>query len=437
MRFILFLILALPLLAGCAIPQPEASLPAPTNNMENTAGMAEQAAVEQAAAEQAVTVRPAPTVTSLPTPTLPATASPVEPLSGEEGQSPVWVAYTGQDGNLWMVDRIKGEKRQITQDANPWQSGGQSQPDPVITYCCSQWSSDGKLLAYRRETGTSNAEGYQSQYALWVYDLANGAARPILENQNFTGFAWKPLTHLIAYSLPIATEFFATQSSEYAQGIWAIEVDTGRTIELVKPVRGLPLVNPQWSPDGRFLSFEEVIAMEGRGNFAYYDFEAQDFVSWDEAIGGYSWSPDGRHVAYDRLTYAPSGSERIWLKDRQGGQEELFSPDYTKGYAFNPLYPLQGDRLAYIAELNGPESNQYTLFVQPISGDVPLALGTFENIQSLAWAADGKQLVFSAGPYEQQQIIEVSAVDGMARVLAAGNQPALQPTEWSLGLLTP
>jgi len=49
-------------------------------------------------------------------------------------------------------------------------------------------------------------------------------------------------------------------------------------------------LEPNWSPDGRFLGFDEVLYMEGRGQFAYFDFETQSYMAWDDVIGSYSWS---------------------------------------------------------------------------------------------------------------------------------------------------
>jgi hypothetical protein len=80
----------------------------------------------------------------------------------------------------------------------------------------------------------------------------------------------------LAYIPELEGEYFTTRGdkpdSTYAKGIIGFEVDSGETVELVKPERGYALYGPVWSPDGRFLSFNELLYMEGRGPFAYYDF---------------------------------------------------------------------------------------------------------------------------------------------------------------------
>lgn len=407
-RVVLIFFFTMALLAGCAAPEPVVDLPTPQMT------------------EPAVT-QPADTPALRPTdppasPTLAATAEPTQPA-----QPFGWIAFIGSDENLWLVDPVTGEQQQLTQDATP------TQPEPgtaTVRYCCAEWSSDGRLLAYQREMGTPVTEGAQYEFSLWVYDIDSGSAGLVLENQMTAGFAWRPGTHVLTYGLSIPGEYFTTRGSpapEYAQGIWAVDADRGVPFELVPPERGLALVAPQWSRDGRFISFDEVLYMEGRGYFAYYDMEAQEYTSWEKAIGMYDWSEDSERIAYDTLTYTASGTERIYLNNRQGTEEQAFSPEYEQGYAFSPVFAPQNDRLAFLAELHGPDSSQYTLFVQMLDGGEPRALGVFEQVMELAWSQDGERLVLSTGPYENRQIVVVRVANGAIQVLAGGYQPAWQP----------
>ena len=418
-RVSLTLLFVLGLLASCAAPVPQIAQPSP---------IVTQGLVPDATSSP---IRNTPLPPSSPTPTGWAPTATVEPTLTPTPTSeapPGWIAYTGVDENIWLINAATGEKRQVTQDAMPNKPGVEKE---TITYCCAQWSSDGRLLAYQRELGTPISSGYHYLDGLWVYDVISGAARQVLENQDVVGYTWKPLTHLIAYALPVAQGYFTKQrgqlSAKDALGIWALNIDEGDPFELVQPQRGFSLVNPKWSKDGRFLAFDEVLGMEGRGQFAHYDFEAKEYVAWDRVIGSYDWAPDSRQIAYDELAYVPSGTERIWLSDRLGKGEQAFSPQYNKGYAFNPVFSPQGDKLAYLAALNGPESNQYTLFVQPLETGEPRSLGVFEQAGDLAWSPDGKQLTLFGGPYEERQVQVVTIANGSVMTLAKGNQPAWQP----------
>ena len=180
---------------------------------------------------------------------------------------------------------------------------------------------------------------------------------------------------------------------------------------------------PVWSPDGRFISFDEIWNIEGRGMFAYYDFEAGQYTSWEEPIGSHDWSPDGSQIVYDRLTYTPTGEERIYIRAREAGEERQVSPDMEQsGYAFFPTFSPSGEQIAYLANLVGPDSMQDTLFVQDLAGGEPRELGVYESALYPQWAPDGSHVIFSAGPYEAYQIIQVAVEDATSTVLAEGSQ---------------
>ncbi|MEJ2305887.1 MAG: hypothetical protein P8Y14_30565 [Anaerolineales bacterium] len=422
-RFIVFLLLATLILAGCSPASPGTSEPGntATQALSPTTGSGGPMATDT------------PVVTDVPAATEPTSqteepAQPTEATAPQENQG--WIAYTGAGGNIWMLDTASGENQQITRDAAPFQPG-QPAPEKQISYCCARWSSDGSLLAYRRDAGTAIESGYQYVIELWVYALESQESRMLVQAENIPGFAWKPMSHLISYALPIPTEYFMNRSQQpqLATGLWAVEANTGDTYQLVAPERGFALVNPQWSPDGRFLSFDEVTAMEGRGDFAYYDFEKQEYQSWKEAIGQYDWSPSSATIAYDGLTYTAIGGERIWLRNRQSGEKRALSPDYQPGYAFRPVFSPQGDQLAYLARLGGPETEPVTLFVIGVQGGEPRNLGVFQQTYELVWSPDGNHLALSSGPYEDPQVVEINVVDGTSTVLAEGREPSWRTTE--------
>jgi Tol biopolymer transport system component len=323
------------------------------------------------------------------------------------------------------VDPATGEEQALTGDASPLEAGAENE---TIRYCCPRWSTDSRLLAFQRELGMPVAGGFRLETSLWIYEADSGIVRPALEEMPVSGYAWRPGAHLIAFALPVAPEYFSASGPEaqYAQGIMAVDADTGEVSELVAPERGFSLLNPRWSDDGRFLGFEEILAMEGRGQFAYYDFEAQEYFAWEKAIGNYDWSPDGERIAYDYLTYIPTGTERIWINDRQGQNERALTAEAGPGsaYTFNPVFSPQGDQLAYLAGSGGLENPRHTLFVQPVEGGEPRQLGTFERVNSLGWSPDGERLIFSAGSLEGSLVLEVNVSDGSVRTLAPGSEPA-------------
>ena len=411
-RFSLFslsyLVLAAVILVACAAPP---SSPAGTQPVETQASLPED------------TEAPLPEETEPPAPEATETLIPTAEEVVET--SAMRVVYLGIDGNVWVLDAPGGEARQVTTDARALPMDGSPPDSETIIYYFPTISSDGALVAYRRDAGTPVESGLEFTFGLWVTDLSTGESMQVYD-RNPAGFAWKPGTHLLAYGQGVPEEYFAIRGDideSLATGLTGIDLDTGESSQLVGPEGGYALYLPAWSPDGRFLSFDELAYYEGRGNFAYYDFDTQEYVAWDEPIGLYDWSPDGEQVTYDRLTYTATGQERIFLRDRQGGEERLFSPEFGQGYAFYPVFSPQGDRIAYFANLGALDEPFYTLFVQSLADGEPHELGQFESVQSPGWSPDGSRLVFSTGPSGTQVIVAVNVSDGGTTFLVEGSDP--------------
>ena len=344
-----------------------------------------------------------------------------EPTAEPQASLPA-IAYRGQDGNLWYLEAGSETPRQVTFDANPM-----GNEEPSIEYNFPRLSSDGTLLAYQLDMGLPMAGGYDLTAGLWVLDLRTGEQRQILDGRP-VGWAWQPGTHTLAYGPEIDMNYFINRGQPdptLATGILSVDLDSGETLELVPPERGYALAGPNWSPDGRFLAFEEVWGMEGSGLFGYYDIENQAYVAWEEAIGSVSWSPDGGQLTYARQTYAASGEERLYLRPRQG-DERLIGPDYEgPAYATQPVFSPSGAQIAYLAYLDGPETQNATLMVLDLDSVEPKPYGSFEGLWEVEWTPDGRQLVFSAGPWESPQIVALDLADGSQTVLAIGSQPTV------------
>jgi Tol biopolymer transport system component len=216
------------------------------------------------------------------------------------------MAYKGPDDNIWLLETGSQTPVQVTFDAN--RTGGDR---AEVVYLNPLLSSDGTLLVYYMDVGTPSANGYDSTYGVWVENLITGEQRQILESR-FSGMAWKPGTHLLAYGHEVDMDYSNPRDeSDTAQtmGIHTIDLDSGEIQYLVAPERGYALSRPNWSPDGRFLAFSESVSME-TAMFAYYDLENQEYVAWDDYVGRASHrrrapvsapAPGGRAAAGTRL----------------------------------------------------------------------------------------------------------------------------------------
>ncbi len=413
-------LLSIVLLGACNLPRSTDGIPILTSTIPVPLSRATETELP-AADSQAVasSTFAAPEQRQTRTPTL--SPAPTEVTKGE------WIAYIGVEENVWLIDPESGEQKQITNDAVRWQP---DMDEITATYCCPKWSSDGKYLAFLQQVNSPQESGYSYIQGLWIYSVERGEASILFEADQIPGYDWRPGTHQLAYSLTIDMDYFLGvrqgSTEEYATGIWGIDIHEDIPFELVSPVRGYAILNPNWAPDGRYLGFEEVMGMEGRGLFAFYDFDQDEYQAWDEVIGGYSWSSDSTILAYDRLAYVSVGDERIWVNTIPKGTERAVSPDHGNGYGFGPVFAPVGENLAYLVALQGPESSLYNIIVANLSAVEPIDIGRFANVQSLTWSPNAEMLAFSAGPYDQPEIYTIILGDLDQRVIAEGRQPAWQ-----------
>jgi Tol biopolymer transport system component len=202
-------------------------------------------------------------------------------------------------------------------------------------------------------------------------------------------------------------------------------MNTRASVELVPPDGGYAMSSPRWSPNGRYLAFQEITGYEGSGFFAYYDFETDTYHRWEDRIGLLTWSADSTQIAYDRLTYTATGEERIFIRDLTGGEEQLVTSGITSGYAFAPAISPLGDRIAYFTHDGVRDFEVYTLYIRMLSNGETIEIGEFSNIQQPEWSSDGSLLTLSSGTYGTQQVITVSVEDGSFSVVAEGSIPTI------------
>ncbi len=384
-----------------------------------------------------------------PAPEIADTAAPVEPAAPTEQPDPTvaptdipapsatvsleysMLAYVGRDGNIYLKDLLTGKDLALTDDATF------SLPDPekIVEYHDLAWSSDGLLLAFQRLTAAVTDSGRDYQFNLWVFDVLTGSINEVLTDVQTAGFAWRPGTHQLTYALTVQEGYFTTRAevnSASATGIFSIDVDAGSDpVEIVTPSGGFSLVSPQWSADGRILAFSEIFGMEGTGNFAYYDFDAGEYVRREQQVGNYDLMPDGSRLVFDTLTYIPGGMERIWIVNLDWTGAQRISPHYGEGYAFGPKLSPDGQQVAYwkgIGLPGEPSPDQNELFVQPVvETNDPKSYGMIKSPYSMEWVADGKSLLLNVGDPEKREIITIRLEDAFVDKLADGTYPAMRP----------
>jgi dipeptidyl aminopeptidase/acylaminoacyl peptidase len=339
-----------------------------------------------------------------------------------------WIAFEDPNTNIALVNPVTGEIKPVTQNASSVIKTGEDAQ--TIQFSQPAWSSDGEFLAFKQFILTQKIEHLDVVMNLWVYDPASETSWIVLEGEKLSDFSWIPGSHSISYTLQVEPGYFTDRievDESLAHGVMQVDVKSGEISELVAP-QGFSLVRPNWAPDGSIISFDEVHLMEGRGNFAWFDVSTSTYHRFERQIGNYSWSPGADVLAYDMLTYIPSGEERIMISDRMGDQEELFSSSIEEGsFAFYPRFSPNGAQLAYVVGFGSIDQvDKYQLMVQAVDSSEASIMLEGKQIETYSWSGDGSFLAASLGFYGSSDIVIIDVLNGTSTVVVQGWNPVWQ-----------
>lgn len=350
-------------------------------------------------------------------------------------QTQEWVAYTGMDGNLYLIHPDGSGQRQITFDGHITLSGGTAEPQDNLDYEELRWSPDGQKLAMKRSHMWVENSAIQWTRSLMFYDMSTGTFKE-LGGSEVGSYDWKPDSSGIVYG--VFHDLNVGDPNNPPTGIWQLNISDGEESELVQPEK-ISLTSPSYSRDGRYLAFRGVVAnADGLGPFGYWDFSnnTRHFFTGpnDPPVGAFDWLPDGSFLIYDHNKFMPAPDERVYKSDLQFKQTVVLSPK-GQGACYNPLVSYAGSMVAFFCVPSG--SIYGGLWVSGIDG-----MGAKEihklpvNIAYLTWSADGSRLGFATQEYAKNEI-DIAGLDGSLSKLADGITLAWQPVAYEgyLGLV--
>lgn len=359
-------------------------------------------------------------------PTIHLTATPTATASETPEPSNQWIAYIDLSNNVMLIDPFSKETRALTSDAVPTLTGDMK---TGVQYGSPAWSSDGQLLAVKKAVITQFSDHQEYAFGLTVFDLLTGSQHDLLPDSQLSDFAWQPDTRQIAYTMLADPGYFTSRAevdSSLAKGIMVIDVESEAVTELVKPQK-YSLIGIHFSPDGRFIGFNEIIYMEGRGNFAYSDLETNEYFRWEQQIGNYNWSQDGELIYYDTLTYVPSGDEQIFSNDRYEEDEQLIAEGEDNSYVSDPKLSPDGEMLLFKETKLAIDSPSTKINVKELSNGDTETLFEGDDIFNIVWAPDGEFVLAVLGPYDNPTLLMINAYDGNTESIGSGWSPAWQP----------
>ncbi len=293
------------------------------------------------------------------------------------------IAFTGLDGNIYILNPLQGRTHQLTDDASP-------SDENRTEYRYPSWSFDGEMVAFvgYRVDSEGNVES-----TLYISDIKGSDKKTLLTTEEIVPFYlyWSPDSRNISFlstlysAQGLLLQVLPTEGGKPAfidmgqpfYWSWSADSSTilthtgGSTAEqpekaaiklfdLTEEEYAYTTLNyfpaffqaPAYSPDGsRLLIAAEMLQRHSTLVIAQNDGEPQDLlVDWQGPLT-FSWSPDGKQIAYVTGRRSPIGGSIGTLnilnvtdgQDRSSYQVPssnvlafFWSPDSTKIALFEP-----------------------------------------------------------------------------------------------------
>jgi len=184
-------------------------------------------------------------------------------------------------------------------------------------------------------------------------------------------------------------------------------------------------LSPAWSPDGRYLAFLRRSASENGVFIAPALGGAERKLGKTEPnLSRLAWSPDGKFLA---LVDRPSPQDRdsiFLLSVEDGEKQRLTLPPESSG-DISPAFSPDGETLAFIRSNSLTSEDLYLISTR--GGEVRRLTADERRIHSLAWTADGSEIVFSSNRGGGFSLWRVAVSGGTPGRVAVPGQDAYSP----------
>lgn len=237
-----------------------------------------------------------------------------------------------------------------------------------------------------------------------------------------------------------------TEEDKNINELWMVDWDGKNNVQLTYGPEGAG--DPQWSPDGRYLSFTssrpgkakgpQVWVLDRRGG------EAHQFTDVKLDLNGYKWSPDSKtllltlrekdepepekgakpatpkpividrfHFKQDIEGYLTEKRDHLFLYEIATKKLSKLTKDekFEEGGA---EWSPDGSAIAFVSNQSSPDPdrnvNSDIFVVDAKTASVPRKLTTFlgEDQGPIAWSPDGKSIAYRKGTLEHYSIYEMT-----------------------------
>ncbi|HEV3140451.1 MAG TPA: hypothetical protein VGY57_08055, partial [Vicinamibacterales bacterium] len=184
------------------------------------------------------------------------------------------------------------------------------------------------------------------------------------------------------------------------EDLWLIDLERGTSSRLTAESN---TSFPVWTPDGRRLT----LASAKEGSYSIY-WRPLDGSAPDEALLSgkwpnypFSWSPDGKFLAFVAVSPTTLQDIRVLSVDQKGTSKPFLETQFREG---GPTFSPDGKWIAYVSD----ESGRFEIYVRPFPGPGEKWPISLEGGNEPVWPRAGRQLFYRAGDAMMAVDIETS-----------------------------
>ncbi len=264
-----------------------------------------------------------------------------------------------------------------------------------------EWSPDGRYLAYLSQRSTGS--GSQGSYVLCLRTDRGTDEREIpLAIQSFWHLHWSADGKAV----------FATAQDKESQGLFKIDVQTGKPNLVAQSGSGSIIKTFAVSSDGKTLFYGHFQWEKRLATIVRHDLESgQENEIYRQAappdLTGLALSPDGKRLSFCTLNIpadqtvnatntATNASYVIRILPSMGGEARELLAGRIQEWIF-PVWAKDGKRIVFGGKLSGPKETKREIWQIPVEGGDPQKVSSEMTGRDITFHPDGRRITFTSG----------------------------------------
>jgi eukaryotic-like serine/threonine-protein kinase len=174
-----------------------------------------------------------------------------------------------------------------------------------------------------------------------------------------------------------------------SEDLWLIDLERGTSSRLTAESN---TSFPVWTPDGRRLT----LASAKEGSYSIYWRPVDGSAPDERLLSGnwpnypFSWSPDGKVLAFVSVNPTTLQDIRVLSIDQKGASKPFLETQFREGA---PAFSPDGKWIAYVSD----ESGRFEIYVRPFPGPGEKWPISLEGGNEPVWPRNGRELFYRAG----------------------------------------